>query len=129
MLEKISAKEVILKDIKGFVCVCGCYCEYPQQLIWDGGFIYPYKCGCGSVYLLYMRIAHLTKHVAQPAEDLMKLRSLYSDLIKSRSETPKHDYQGKCVLRCTQILERRGVLSTHSPSRRRKSSRKDAHGD
>lgn len=42
--------------------------------------------------------------------DLLKIRDMYAGMISRREKTPRHDYQGKCVIRCTQILENRGVL-------------------
>lgn len=60
-LKKISSDDVDLKKIKGFICVCGQYFEYPSYLYWDNGLFYPFRCTCESEYLLYMHTAHLTK--------------------------------------------------------------------
>ena len=55
-------------------------------------------------------------------DELLRLRGLYIGIIEQREKTPRFDFHGKCVTRCTQILERRGVLPTASPIRRRRSS-------
>lgn len=49
-------------------------------------------------------------------EDLVLLRDLYAGMIERRDKTPRFDFHGKCVIRCTQILEKRGALPTLSPS-------------
>lgn len=49
-------------------------------------------------------------------EQLLHLREYFSGRIERREKTPRFDYHGKCLIRCTQILERRGVLPTTSPT-------------
>ena len=45
-------------------------------------------------------------------EQLMQLRDLYLGMMARRETTPRFDFHGKCVTRCTLILEARGVLPT-----------------
>lgn len=49
-------------------------------------------------------------------EQLLHLREYFSGRIERREKTPRFDYHGKCLIRCTQILEKRGVLPTTSPT-------------
>lgn len=49
-------------------------------------------------------------------ERLLHLRELFIGLIEQREKTPRFDFHGKCVIRCTQILEERGVLPLPSPT-------------
>lgn len=48
-------------------------------------------------------------------EDLFFLRAVWTRLIDDRMRTPKHDYVGKCALRATLILEKRGALTPPLP--------------
>lgn len=66
-MQSKSFSESKTEDIKGFVCVCGLYFEFPPQILWDGGLFYPYKCSCGCEYLLYLRVAHLTSRTLDAA--------------------------------------------------------------
>lgn len=43
-------------------------------------------------------------------EDLLLLRAVWTRLMDDRARSPRHDYVGKCVLRATLILEKRGAL-------------------
>lgn len=49
-------------------------------------------------------------------EQLLHLREYFSGRIERREKTPRFDYHGKCLIRCTQILENRGALPTTSPT-------------
>lgn len=49
-------------------------------------------------------------------EQLLHLREYFSGRIERREKTPCFDYHGKCLIRCTQILEKRGALPTTSPT-------------
>lgn len=48
-------------------------------------------------------------------EELVRLRDLYLGMISKRETTPPFDFHGKCVTRCTLILEARGVLPAKLP--------------
>lgn len=63
---------------------------------------------------LYNRLESAT------TEQLIALRDLYIGMIERREKTPRFDFHGKCVIRCTQILEKRGALPTTPPTRRRR---------
>ena len=86
-MQNKSFSEAETSKIKGFVCSCGIYFEYPVQILWDGGLFYPYKCSCGCEYLLYMRVAHLTKYApdvasatsAEPDSGLESVPAVESD--------------------------------------------------
>lgn len=55
-------------------------------------------------------------------ERLFHLRDLFIGMIEHREKTPRFDFHGKCVIRCTQILEERGALPLPSPTRQAGSS-------
>jgi hypothetical protein len=55
---------------------------------------------------LYDRLENAT------TEQLIRIRDMFSRIIERRERTPRFDYHGRCVLRCTLILERRGVLKS-----------------
>jgi hypothetical protein len=48
--------------------------------------------------------------------DLVELKSIWSRLVQRRISTPRHDYHGKCLMRCTIELERRAVRDGSSPA-------------
>lgn len=48
-------------------------------------------------------------------DQLLHLREYFSGRIERREKTPRFDYHGRCLIRCTQILEKRGILPTTSP--------------
>jgi hypothetical protein len=48
-----------------------------------------------------------------PTADLAALKRLWTMLIAQREGTPKHDYHGKCLMRATLELERRGATTSH----------------
>ncbi len=60
---------------------------------------------------IYDRISSLA------TEDLMLLLRIWNRLIADRTQTPRHDYRGKCVLRATLVLEARGALLVPPPHR------------
>lgn len=43
-----------------------------------------------------------------PTDDLKRLVKLWAGMIERRDRSPRHDYHGRCLLRATLELERRG---------------------
>ena len=48
--------------------------------------------------------------------DLVELKAIWSRLVQGRTSTPRHDYHGKCLMRCTMELEQRAALGASSPT-------------
>lgn len=67
-----------------------------------------------------MKISIYDRLDGATTEQLLLLRALWIGMVERREKIPRHDYHGKCIIRCTQILEKRGVLPTTSPTHERR---------